>query len=342
MADADQVVVTIEPELPLVDTGEVVVKTEAKTEAEKTVDPVEDLKAQFAELQSRTASTEQARLDAVRQANTEREAANQARQEAVAARSEAVDSQLDTVLTGLDAARTEADSAQAEYQSAMEAGDFARSAKAQRRMASAEAKITRLDEAKADIEARKAQPQEVRREQVQQHSDPVEAFMASRTEPTKQWLRNHPEHARALALSGSGQATQEEVRRASKLNAADSDAIAEGLTRDSTAYFDHVERFIGLKTDEATKTNTTQTKRKAAPVAPVQSSGGGTSGGGNEVRLSAGEARAAQDGTLVWNYDDNSPQKRFKKGDPIGVQEFARRKQALTLNGQYDRTYTDS
>ena len=60
------------------------------------------------------------------------------------------------------------------------------------------------------------------------------------------------------------------------------------------------------------------------------------------VRLSKGEAASATDGTLIWNYDDPSGQKRFRKGDPIGVQEMARRKLALQQAGQYDKSFTES
>ena len=59
------------------------------------------------------------------------------------------------------------------------------------------------------------------------------------------------------------------------------------------------------------------------------------------MRLSKGEAASATDGTLTWNYDDPSGQKRFKKGDVIGVQEFARRKLALKESGQYDKSLTE-
>ena len=77
------------------------------------------------------------------------------------------------------------------------------------------------------------------------------------------------------------------------------------------------------------------------PVAPVQSSAGGTSGGGPEIRLSPGEAQSATDGTLVWNYDDPSGKNRFKKGDPIGIQEMARRKHELQKQNAYDKSYTE-
>ena len=77
------------------------------------------------------------------------------------------------------------------------------------------------------------------------------------------------------------------------------------------------------------------------PVAPVQASGGGTSGGGTEVRLTRGEANAATDGTLVWNYDDPSGQKRFRKGDNIGIQEMARRKLEMSKQGLYDKSFVE-
>ena len=79
-------------------------------------------------------------------------------------------------------------------------------------------------------------------------------------------------------------------------------------------------------------------RRSAAPVAPVTPSPGGTSGGGAEVHLTRGEAATATDGTLTWNYDDPSGQKKFKKGDPIGIQEMARRKKTMKEQGLYDKS----
>ena len=123
--------------------------------------------------------------------------------------------------------------------------------------------------------------------------------------------------------------------------------VAEGFDRDTPEYFSHVEAYITPKTapERANANGSTQTptrRRSTVPVAPVQASAGGTSGGGQEVRLTKGEATAATDGSLIWNYDDPSPQKRFRKGDPIGHQEMARRKVELTKRGAYDRSYTES
>ena len=134
-------------------------------------------------------------------------------------------------------------------------------------------------------------------------------------------------------------------KKNAKLSAAHYNAVAEGLAPDSSEYFDSVETFIGIKGNGKANGHSNgkeQPKRKASvPVAPVQQSGGVTSGNGTEVRLNKSEAQAATDGTIVWNYDDPSGQKRFKKGDPVGVQEFARRKAKMTAQGLYDRSFSE-
>ena len=213
---------------------------------------------------------------------------------------------------------------------------------AQRKLARAEAKAVRLDEAKADLETRKAAKPEVRDDASETRrpvsaADVVEAYVQNRTEPTATWLRAHPDWVT-------------DARKNARLTAAHYAAVAEDIAPDSQEYFEHVETFIGLRQAEGdgkaksdAKTNGATRPRRGPPAAPVQHSGGGANGSsGQEVRLTQGEAKAATDGTHVWNYDDASPQKRFRKGDPIGVQEFARRKLEMTKQGHYDRSYTES
>lgn len=324
MAD-DEIVVEIEEEkAPVVE--KVVTAT----------DPIADLKAQHDELVADRDREKQAAETARQQAAAERQRAAVAEKEVETARTEVAESRIGSVETGLSAAQTEADAAQADYTAAMEAGDWKRAGEAQRKMARAESTIGRLNEAKATLEVEKTTPP-VRREAAPVvQADPLETFIAGRSAPTQAWLRAHPDEARALALGTDS-------RRAAKLTAADSDAVAEGFARDTPEYFSHVEKFLGL-TKPNGKTNgngATQQRRASAPVAPVQASAGGTNGG-TEVRLSKGEAASATDGTLTWNYDDPSGQKRFKKGEPIGVAEFARRKLALQQSGQYDKSMTES
>lgn len=300
-------------------------------------DPAVSLKQQFQELQTQAERDRQARDAAESRAAAAARDAESARKEAQTARGEIVDSQFESVTTGLEAAESEAKSAEQEYTAAFERGDGPAMATAQRKMARAESKIQRLEESKADLEVRKkAASTESRKETHQSAPDPVDAYIANRTEPTARWLREHKEWI-------------SDPRKNAKLTAAHYSAQGEGIEPDTPEYFEHVETFIGLRGgDTAKKSGTdqsngkTQTRRPSVPVAPVQASGGGVSGNGQEVRLTRDEAATATDGTLVWNYDDPSGQKRFRKGDPIGIQEMARRKASLTKQGAYDRSFTQS
>jgi hypothetical protein len=325
MAD-DEIVVEIEKEEP------------EKKAGEQTTEPVAALQQQLTELQAETARERQDKDAANRRAADAERGRVAALSEVESTRTEITETRLGTVEQGLSAAQAASDAAKTEYKAAMESGDWNKAAEAQEKLADARATLGRLTEAKADLEVQKTTPRSQQRtEAPQTQADPVETFISTRSAPTQKWLRDHPDDARALA-------TNSDPRRAAKLNAADSDALAEGFVRDSAEYFAHVEKFLGIaKTNgKAPTSGAAQTQRRAAsaPVAPVASSAGGMSGG-TEVRLSAGEARSATDGTLQWNYDDPSGQKRFKKGDPIGVQEFARRKLALKESGQYDKSLTE-
>jgi hypothetical protein len=62
-------------------------------------------------------------------------------------------------------------------------------------------------------------------------------------------------------------------------------------------------------------------------------------GGGMTVKLTQREATAATDGTIVWNHDDKAG--KFKRGDPIGHAEFARRKVQMQKEGHYDKSYSE-
>lgn len=291
-------------------------------------DPVKDLAAQYKELEAKSAGE-----TAAREAAEQREAAAQreataARQEAATARSAATASNLDTVTTALAAAQTAAEAAKRDMRAAKEAGDLDAEMDAQDRLTTARIDVRTYDEAKANLEARaKAPPAKP--------SDPVEAYIQGRSEQTATWLRAHRDFVT-------------DQRKNQKLTAAHHDAVAEGLSPDTADYFTHVEKFIGIRKEEKEVTEGDNVQRPGAAkrpaaartVAPVNgSSGSGGAVGGQEVRLSQGEAARATDGTLIWNYDDPSGQKRFKKGDPIGTQEMARRKLAMKASGQYDRSY---
>jgi hypothetical protein len=346
MADAeDDVIVAIEPDLfegavkDKAEAGETVTKVvpEKKVAAAAEKAPSQELVDQF---RAEAQRERERRTAAERVAVSERQEREKIGRERDTAREEVTDRELDSINTGIAAAQTEAEAASGEYKAAFDEGNGAKMAAAQRKIARAEAKAVRLDEAKADLEARKATKAESRGEQRQEQArqasaDPVEAYVQGRTEPTANWLRSHAEWVT-------------DPRKNAKLTAAHYAAVSEGLAPDTEQYFESVETFIGLRENEAKTEAKTEAKangaakpRKGPPVAPVNNGGGG-GGGGIEVNLSRKEAEAAIDGTHIWNYDDPSPHKRFKKGDPIGTQEFARRKLKMTAQGLYDRTYVES
>jgi hypothetical protein len=124
-------------------------------------------------------------------------------------------------------------------------------------------------------------------------------------------LRAHPGDAVVLA-------TGSDPRRASKLNAADLDAVAEGYKRGSDQYFAHVDRFLGT------------TSESASPRRQASASGNQPGFYGSKVVLTKRQAEAAVDGTHIWNYGP-------KKGQPIGREEFARRLKEQTEQGHFNR-----
>lgn len=324
MADEEEVVIKIDEE-PAVNGGEVK-KEEPKIAAPDNV--VADLAQQHEELKKREEESRRGRDEAQRQAAESRRQAIEARQQADQAREQAASSNLDTINTALASASSEVESAKRDIRTLSEAGDHTALADAYERLAAAKALSLRYDEAKADIEAAKRRTPAPR--QVEQFSsDPVESYVANRTEPTTRWLRAHTDYIT-------------DSQKNKMLNRAHFKALGDGIEPDTQEYFDHVETSLGMKAaDSGDNVQRPGAAKKPVnrPVAPVGGSAGNGGSNSSEVRLSQREATAAQDGTHVWNYDDPSPQKKFKKGDPIGVQEFARRKRDMTKAGHYDRSY---
>ena len=296
-------------------------------------DPVAELKAQYDEIQEQQKRDQEARAQAEARARASEAARQQAEQVAHAARSEASDSRLTSIDRDIEAAKAQAEAASSEYTSALEAGDWKRAGEAQRKLSRAEAQAVQYEQNKALWERAKEQQSQPQRQQPV--GDSVDAYInqiAQQTPNSANWLRQHRDW-----ITDPG--------KNDKLTKAHYHAVGEGIAVDSPEYFIHVERRIGLTQQEPEKkpngaaaSPAAPARRQAAPVAPVSPSPGGTSGGGAEVRLTKGEAAAATDGTLVWNYDDPSGQRRFKKGDSIGLQEMAKRKKVMQEQGLYDKT----
>ena len=159
-------------------------------------------------------------------------------------------------------------------------------------------------------------------------SDPFDQWAQGKSAPTVAWAREHKDHV-------------VDPHKFKRVLAAHYDAEAEGIEPDTPEYFRHIEKKIGVGTDRTAngRDEPATTRRPSAPTIPADGGGRG-SGGAREVKLTKGERESATDGTLAWNYDD--PHGKFKKGDPIGIQEMARRKLAMSEQGLYDKSFTVS
>ena len=289
-------------------------------------DPLESLKTQFATMSQRATNLEQ------QVANAQQEA-QQATQRAQHLEQQVVGSQLDTVVTGLDAATAEADAAEREYAVAFEAGDGMAMARAQRKMANAEARKLTLEGAKADLEAeskRRPDPSKQPQRRAQPSADPTERFLQERNikGQSADWVRRHPQMITDAAFND-------------RIMKAHWQAQADGVEVESEEYFQRLDKAVSGTVVKKSGADPEPSKRRpSAPAAGDSNAGGGSqlNGGGIDVTLTKREAKSATDGTLVWNYDDPSGQKKFKKGDPIGLAEMARRKHFGMKAGLYDKS----
>lgn len=327
MAD-EEIVVEIEGDSALSASEVVAVDDTGKTTSTKKAaddDIVESLKSQLAAKQTELAQVQQRATSAETVASQMQARTQRAEREAQVARQDAHAHTKATIDSGIAAAKSEADAAQQAYETAFESGNAKETAKAQRRLADAAADLRYLQQAKADL----AEAPAPRQSEPKPAADPVEEFIGRHTAPTQAWMRAHKDYLT-------------DPKKNARMQAAHFDAVANDHQPDTEAYFDHVERKLGLKTDQSAAQDPPKVERRpTAPVAPSGSAPGAMNGGKVSVTLTRGELAAAEDGTHTWNYDDPSPAKKFKKGDPIGRTEFARRKAAMMKEGRYHNINVD-
>lgn len=292
MSDEKEIEVQVEQEeLPLV---------EVKKEEAGAADDVSDvIKAQAQEYEAKLETERREKEEARRRAE-------KAEQEAKVATAKVADSEIDAVNNAIHAVELERETVKRQLKDAMEGGDFDGTVKAQEALAEVVTKLNALKEGKNYIEQRKTEPA--------QNQDPQEAYISRFTQRSQEYLRSHRE-----LIS--------DPTKNKRMIAAHYEAEAEGFAPDTDAYFKFLDQKLGYA-DAPAKQQAPKTNR--APAAPISRGDGGdiSSGGPSVVKLSPGEARAATDGSIVWNAGPN-------KGEPIGVKEYARRKSIMMKQGQY-------
>lgn len=249
--------------------------------------------------------------------NTEREEKEAARRRAEAAEREAaqiktrvVDTEIDAVANALAVSEMELDTAKRDLKKAMEDGDFDGVVSANERLAQKTLEINRLKEGKDALEARSTKQQA-------EPSDPFENYVSRFTPRSQDYLRKHKE-------------VVTDPKKNKLLIAAHYEAEANGHTADTDDYFDFIDQRMGYKQVDDKPAPRAQ-PRGTTPAAPVSRSVDSSSSSTtpNVIKLSPGEARAATDGTILWNHGPD-------KGKPIGVKEYARRKAMMQRDGLYN------
>lgn len=262
-----------EPELQLQQDEPEKEQEEPQEESENPA--VAALKAQIAELRkseeihkNRAEVMAQERAEAMRRA-AEREA------EVQQSRDESLRLQKDSIESALAAAQAEAEMAQKEIESAVEIGDVKAQMAAYRKLAKAEANITKLEDGKiAFEEAVKNKPQTQQGDQLDRTNLPPLA---------KDWLRAHPEYLR-------------DPRKNAKIQALHWDVLDEGHQAFSSDYFASLEEHLGLRQREEPMNREekeySEIKNVSAPVSREARNSNGAPI--REIRLTAEEREIAR------------------------------------------------
>lgn len=168
------------------------------------------------------------------------------------------DAEYNSVLTAIAAEQAAIDKAEADYAGYMSVGDYTNSAKAQRVMSTAAARLDRLEEGKLAFEQRKDQRPEPKKPEPAAPLD-FEGRIAKMPDTAKSWLRKHPEFINDASMN-------------SKIGNAHNYLVNnKNVEAFSPAYFDALDTEFGFKTAPASQTEIEpQPQRRSMPVsAPV-------------------------------------------------------------------------
>lgn len=305
----------------------------------------------------RAEESERNRVAAENRATTERQRAERAEADADAARSGSADAQRSAIDNAIAANTATVAAAKKSLAALWAEGKFDEAAEVQGQIAEAAAEIAQLKAGKAALPAPDTTTGRVERQRAADDPKPgatdrplsedekFNKYVGQFSTRSQEWLRAHPE-----AVT--------DAKTNHRLIAAHHEAEAEGLKGESDEYFDFIEQRLGYAEADPGDSDDPQPEpepalRNRAPkpearmdrtakprvAAPVRGSNGSRAngeGGKMRVHLTQGEIDNATDGTLVWNRDD--PNGRWKQGDPIGIDEMARRKAAMTAEGRYKVT----
>ena len=251
---------------------------EAKTEQKPVsneVTPDQGIEA----LKKRLEEEKRAREDAERRAY-------EAQQQAQKAQRDVQDGDYQLIVSAIDTTKRNADILKNGYAEALSVGDYRKAADFQEAIALNANKLATLENGKSALEAKLKQPVQ----QVGSANDPVEVLASQLTPRSAAWVRANPDVVR------DPQRYQDMIR-------AHNHAVGEGFAPDSDAYFEHVERRLGLRrapepeiAEEdvvSVAAAPVQKRTSVPPVAPTSRVASNSSGRPNVVRLTAEQKEMA-------------------------------------------------
>lgn len=212
--------------------------------------------------------------------------ANEAAQQAHSARGEVEDSNLHLINNAIGTLRRENDILKGNYRAALASGDYESAAEIQEGMSSNAAKLLQLENGKASMEAApKREPPPV----YQAPSDPVEAFAATLSPRSADWIRRHPECVH-------------DPRLTRKMIAAHNLVDADGIKADTDEYFSAIESIMGISSQRyeapaespMSGASSGAQRQSMPPAAPVSRSGTAAGTRSNVVRLTPEQREMAQ------------------------------------------------
>lgn len=212
--------------------------------------------------------------------------AQYAAQQASKAYEEVGETQFHLVSNALETVKRDNEYLKNQLAEASSLGDHVKIAEIQEAISLNAVKINQLEMGKRDMESRPRQPAfNPPPPPPVQPLDVVEDI-ANRVSPrSASWIRANRDYIK-------------DDRSVRKMFRAHEEAVDEGFAPDSDAYFQYVERFMGIKREESESPLSSAAaptqRRPAPPAAPVSRSGNGTGSKPNVVRLTREQAEFAR------------------------------------------------
>ena len=214
--------------------------------------------------------------------------ARAASEHAARAGAEVQDSNLQLIVSAIDSVNRTNYMLKRDYAAAMSAGNFEHAAEIQSQMSINGAKMLQLENGRAALEQRIANPPPRPQEAP---LDPVETIASQLSPRSAAWVRAHPECVKDRRLY-------------MKMVGAHNIAVADGFQADTDEYFSEIERQMGYRKartevarEEAEEPTSMaakpMTRKPQPPAAPSSRTAGNGSAGRNTVTLNSAEREMA-------------------------------------------------